>query len=173
MVIPSHSAAIARHSSEMERTARDAPGQGRHDMGIAAILSDKGHEVVRVTPETSVSSMVSELTTRRIGALLVMAGDQVMGVVSERDIVRALASHGGAALDLSARDVMTSPVVSIAPADSVARAMALMTDRRIRHLPVLDSGRLVGLVSIGDLVKRRIEEIEQEAEALKDYITAG
>jgi CBS domain-containing protein len=142
-------------------------------MGIAAILSDKGHEVVRVTPETSVSSMVSELTTRRIGALLVMAGDQVMGVVSERDIVRALASHGGAALDLSARDVMTSPVVSIAPADSVARAMALMTDRRIRHLPVLDSGRLVGLVSIGDLVKRRIEEIEQEAEALKDYITAG
>jgi len=126
-----------------------------------------------VTPETSVSSMVSELTTRRIGALLVMAGDQVMGVVSERDIVRALASHGGAALDLSARDVMTSPVVSIAPADSVARAMALMTDRRIRHLPVLDSGRLVGLVSIGDLVKRRIEEIEQEAEALKDYITAG
>lgn len=142
-------------------------------MGIAAILADKGSDVVRVGLEASVAAMVAELTTRRIGALLVMAGDEVVGVVSERDIVRALAAHGGAALDLSARDVMTSPVVSIAPGDSVARAMALMTDRRIRHLPVLDSGRLVGLVSIGDLVKRRIEEIEQEAEALKDYIAAG
>lgn len=142
-------------------------------MGIAAILADKGSDVVRVGLEAGVAAMVAELTTRRIGALLVMAGDEVVGVVSERDIVRALAAHGGAALDLSARDVMTSPVVSIAPGDSVARAMALMTDRRIRHLPVLDSGRLVGLVSIGDLVKRRIEEIEQEAEALKDYIAAG
>ncbi|MFN3371902.1 MAG: CBS domain-containing protein [Sphingomonadaceae bacterium] len=142
-------------------------------MGIAAILNDKGSAVATVTPETSVAAMVAELTTRRIGALLVMEGDRVVGVVSERDIVRALAGHGGEALGLSARDVMTSPVVSISPADSVARAMALMTDRRIRHLPVMDSGKLVGLVSIGDLVKRRIEEIEQEAEALKDYIAAG
>lgn len=142
-------------------------------MGIAAILNDKGSEVVTVAPETSVAAMVAELTTRRIGALLVMEGDRVVGVVSERDIVRALAGHRGEALALSARDVMTSPVISISPSDSVARAMALMTDRRIRHLPVMDSGKLVGLVSIGDLVKRRIEEIEQEAEALKDYITAG
>lgn len=142
-------------------------------MGIAAILNDKGSAVATVTPETSVAAMVAELTSRRIGALLVMDGDRVAGVVSERDIVRALAGHGGEALALSARDVMTSPVISISPGDSVARAMALMTDRRIRHLPVMDSGKLVGLVSIGDLVKRRIEEIEQEAEALKDYITAG
>lgn len=142
-------------------------------MGIAAILNDKGNAVATVAPETSVAAMVAELTTRRIGALLVMEGDRVVGVVSERDIVRALAGHRGEALALSARDVMTSPVISISPSDSVARAMALMTDRRIRHLPVMDSGKLVGLVSIGDLVKRRIEEIEQEAEALKDYITAG
>ncbi len=142
-------------------------------MGIAAILNHKGSAVATVAPDASLATIAAELTARRIGALLVVADDAVVGLVSERDVVQALAGHGARALDLCARDVMTSPVVSISPGDSVARAMALMTDRRIRHLPVMDSGKLVGLVSIGDLVKRRIEEIEQEAEALKDYITAG
>jgi CBS domain-containing protein len=97
----------------------------------------------------------------------------VIGVVSERDVIRGLCGQGTEVLERCAREIMTSPVVTIAPTDSVADAMELMTGRRVRHLPVVDGGALVGLVSIGDLVKRRIEEAEQEALALKDYIAAG
>jgi CBS domain-containing protein len=142
-------------------------------MGISAILAGKGHDVAAVAPESSVSDVITELTTRRIGAVLVKRGDEVVGVVSERDIVRGLAAHRGAVLDLSAADVMTAPVITIRPGDSVAGAMELMTDRRIRHLPVVESGHLVGLVSIGDLVKARIDEAEREALALKDYIATA
>lgn len=142
-------------------------------MGVETILRGKGSEVSTVGPDATVGEIVAELTTRRIGAVLVMEGDAVIGVVSERDVVRGLAGHRGDVLDLSAREVMTWPVITIAPGDSVAQAMELMTDRRVRHLPVVESGRLIGLVSIGDLVKRRIEEAEQEAMALKDYIATG
>lgn len=142
-------------------------------MRVAAILREKGHAVASVGPDALVEEIVGELTTRRIGAVLVMDGELVVGVVSERDVVRGLAGHQGEVLALRARDIMTSPVITITPADSLAGAMELMTGRRIRHLPVVESGRLVGLVSIGDLVKARIEEAEREALALKDYITAG
>jgi CBS domain-containing protein len=142
-------------------------------MAIATILRDKGGEVASVAPESLVSDIVAELTTRRIGAVLVIDAGAVVGVVSERDVVRGLAGHRGEVLALTARDVMTAPVVTISPDQTVAEAMELMTDRRIRHLPVLDSGALVGLVSIGDLVKARIDEAEREALALKDYIAAG
>lgn len=142
-------------------------------MGVATILRDKGHAVASVGPDALVEEIVGELTTRRIGAVLVMDGDLVVGVVSERDVVRGLAGHQGGVLILRAKDIMTSPVITISPADSVAGAMELMTGRRIRHLPVVESGRLVGLVSIGDLVKARIEEAEREALALKDYITTA
>lgn len=142
-------------------------------MGIAAILMDKGHDVATVGPDEMVAAIVAALTTRRIGAVLVKEGDRIVGVVSERDVVRGLASHRGDVLALTAKAVMTSPVITIAPSDSVAHAMELMTGRRIRHLPVMESGKLCGLVSIGDLVKRRIEEAEQEALALKDYIATG
>lgn len=142
-------------------------------MGIAAILASKGHEVVTVAPETAVNEIVGTLITRRIGAVIVTEGAQVVGVVSERDVIRGLCGQGPSVLERSAREIMTSPVVTIAPTDSVADAMELMTGRRVRHLPVVDGGTLVGLVSIGDLVKRRIEEAEQEALALKDYIAAG
>lgn len=142
-------------------------------MGIASILRAKGTDVASVGPDSSVTEIVAELTTRRIGAVLVIDGESVVGVVSERDVVRGLAGHQGNVLILSARDIMTAPVITISPGDSIADAMELMTDRRIRHLPVVDSGKLVGLVSIGDLVKRRIEEAEQEALALKDYIATG
>lgn len=142
-------------------------------MTIGTILAAKGHAVVTVSPETPVREVVGELHTRRIGAVLVMDGAAVAGVVSERDVIRGLCASGPGVLERPARDIMTSPVVTIAPADSVTDAMELMTDRRVRHLPVVDGGRLVGLVSIGDLVKRRIEEAEQEALALKDYIAAG
>jgi CBS domain-containing protein len=142
-------------------------------MGIAFILRDKGHVVASVAPDALVEDIVGELTTRRIGAVLVIEGDSVVGVVSERDVVRGLAGHQGEVLKLRARDIMTSPVITISPSDTVAGAMELMTGRRIRHLPVVESGRLVGLVSIGDLVKARIEEAEREALALKDYIATA
>ena len=142
-------------------------------MGISSILREKGGEVATIPVTNPVRDVVAELVVRRIGALLVVDGNAIVGLVSERDIVRALAADGAAALDRPARDVMTSPVVTITPHDSVNMAMELMTGRRIRHLPVVEDGRLVGLVSIGDLVKRRIEEVEQEALALKDYIATG
>ena len=142
-------------------------------MNVAGILRGKGSDVASVRPDTSVEDIVGELTTRRIGAVLVIDGDSVVGVVSERDIVRGLAGHEGDVLALRARDIMTSPVITILPTDTVAGAMELMTGRRIRHLPVVESGRLVGLVSIGDLVKARIEEAEREALALKDYIATA
>ena len=142
-------------------------------MRIAGILQGKGDAVASVAPGASVQDIVGELTTRRIGALLVLDGESVVGVVSERDVVRGLAGHQGDVLGLKARDIMTSPVIVIGPDDSVAGAMELMTDRRIRHLLVVESGRLVGLVSIGDLVKARIEEAEREALALKDYIATA
>ncbi len=142
-------------------------------MGIAAILGAKGHDVATVQPDTTVGEIVADLMTRRIGAVLVMDGDAVVGVVSERDVVRGLAGHQANVLALRASEIMTTPVITIAPEDSVAAALALMTDRRIRHLPVVAEGRLEGLVSIGDLVKQRIEEAEREAMALKDYIATG
>lgn len=142
-------------------------------MGISSILKAKGSDVLSVSPETRIREVITVLVQHRIGSVLVCEADSVVGVVSERDVVRLLGGHEVGALELVVRDVMTAPVISISPHDSIADAMALMTDRRIRHLPVMDSGRLVGIVSIGDLVKRRIEEIEQEAIALKDYITAS
>ena len=142
-------------------------------MAIASILRGKGSDVAAVEPDSTISEVVDRLVQRRIGALLVIELGEPVGIVSERDVVRCLGLHGADALHMRARDVMTAPLITISPDDSIPDAMELMTDRRIRHLPVLDSGRLVGLVSIGDLVKRRIEEAEQEASALKDYITTA
>ena len=142
-------------------------------MAISSILRGKGQEVVSLGPDSTVADVVALLVQRRIGALLVIEQSQPVGIVSERDIVRCLCAHGASALQLRVREVMTAPLITISPDDSIPSAMELMTDRRIRHLPVLDSGRLVGLVSIGDLVKRRIEEAEQEAVTLKDYIATA
>lgn len=147
-------------------------------MGIATVLKDKGQGingpgVASVHPDSRVSDVVAILVQRRIGAVLVLDGGRPVGIVSERDIVRCLAAKGSAVMELEAREVMTSPVITIRPDESVCDAMELMTDRRIRHLPVVESGELVGIVSIGDLVKRRIAEAEQEALALKDYIATA
>ena len=147
-------------------------------MGIATVLRDKGHGtngagVASVAPDSRVSEVVELLVQRRIGAVLVLEGGRPVGIVSERDIVRCLAVQGGAVLELEARAVMTAPVITIRTDETVCDAMELMTDRRIRHLPVVESGELVGIVSIGDLVKRRIAEAEQEALALKDYIATA
>ena len=139
-------------------------------MTIAAILRGKGDAVISIGPDASVADAVALLAERGIGALPVMTADEVVGIFSERDVIHALAAGGAAALDRTVGDVMTSPVESIGPRDPAIGALSLMTQRRIRHLPVVEAGRVVGFVSIGDLVKYRIDRIEADAAALRDYI---
>ena len=142
-------------------------------MTIAAILGSKGHEVVSVTAGQSVAEAVALLAERRIGALPVMDGDTVAGIFSERDVIHCLASAGAAALDKTVGEVMTAPAHTVVKADGALAALALMTRRRIRHLPVVEGGHVVGLVSIGDLVKYRIDRIEADAAAMRDYIQSA
>lgn len=143
-------------------------------MFVSDILSRKGGLVFTVTLATTVAQIAQQLGTRRIGSVLVMAdGDTVAGIVSERDLVCAMARHGAAALDLEARQVMTREVVSCHPDDSIDHVMEMMTAGRFRHVPVVDRGVLLGLVSIGDVVKARLEEARHETEALRAYIVAG
>ena len=139
-------------------------------MTIAAILRGKGDAVISIGPDASVADAVALLAEKSIGALPVMTADEVVGIFSERDVIHALAAGGAAALDRTVGDVMTSPVESIGPRDPAIGALSLMTQRRIRHLPVVEAGRVVGFVSIGDLVKYRIDRIEADAAALRDYI---
>jgi len=143
-------------------------------MFVSDILAQKGGLVFTVTPGTSVAQLSQQLSTRRIGSVLVLDGEgSVAGIVSERDLVRALASHGAKAMELEARQVMTRDVVTCDPDDSIDQVMQTMTQGRFRHLPVVRHGELLGLVSIGDVVKTRLEETKHETEALKAYIVAG
>ena len=143
-------------------------------MFVSDILAQKGGLVFTVTPGTSVAQLSQQLSTRRIGSVLVLDGEgSVAGIVSERDLVRALASHGAKAMELEARQVMTRDVVTCDPDDSIDQVMQTMTRGRFRHLPVVRHGELLGLVSIGDVVKARLEETKHETEALKAYIVAG
>jgi CBS domain-containing protein len=138
---------------------------------IGSILVDK-MALVTVGPDATVNEIAALLHEHRIGAVLVMDGDSIAGLVSERDICRCLHIHGNRVHAVNARELMTAPVVVADPRISVSDAMAIMTDRRFRHLPVVQDGILIGLVSIGDLVKRRIEDAEAEADSLKHYIAS-
>jgi len=142
-------------------------------MLIAEILKDKGPDVFKAGPSDSLEATIQALESKRVGALVVCDGDQVVGIVSERDLVRAVARHGGGALARPVADFMSADVVFAEPTETVAVLMERMTDRRIRHLPVLSEGQLVGVVSIGDLVKSQIAEATFEAESMKAYIGAG
>lgn len=143
-------------------------------MFVSDILSQKGGLVFTVTPGSTLAQISEQLTTRRIGSVLVLGDeDSVEGIVSERDVVRALARFGAAALQMEAREVMTRAVVTCDPDDSIEKVMATMTRGRFRHLPVVRRGELLGLVSIGDVVKARLEEAAHETEALKAYIVAS
>lgn len=142
-------------------------------MLVAEILKTKGDAVFSISPDMTLGDACGELDRRKVGALMVCQDDQVMGVLSERDVVRAVARDGPAALGQPVSAFMTSEVVFAAPAESVAVLMERMTDRRIRHLPVLGDGRLVGVISIGDVVKCKIAEATREAESLRTYIAAG
>lgn len=139
-------------------------------MTIAAILSGKGRTVVSVTPDQSVTEAVRLLSEKRVGAVPVMEDGVVAGIFSERDVIHWLAIDGADALQKSVRDVMTAPAITVTPEDAVIAALSLMSRRRIRHLPVLDKGEVIGVVSIGDLVKFRIDRIEADAAAMRDYI---
>ena len=142
-------------------------------MTIAAILSSKGSEVATIRAADRVSTAVDLLGERRIGALPVVEGDRIVGIMSERDVIYCLRDHGAEVLDWPVSRVMTSPAITAEPSTPVLAALALMTERRIRHLPVADGGRLIGIVSIGDLVKHRMDRIEAEAEAMRSYIQSA
>ena len=143
-------------------------------MAVAHILRQKGTEVVTVSPKDTVQHIVDTLARHRIGAVVVAGPDgAIAGIVSERDVVRAMAGDMSAVLSKTARDIMTAKVRTCAPEDSEAELMILMTENRIRHLPVVVNGRLAGMVSIGDVVKLRIESVEREAEDMKSYIASA
>jgi CBS domain-containing protein len=141
-------------------------------MQVENILQSKGRAVTTVAPRTSIAEAVGLLNTHRIGAVVVLDGKRVVGIVSERDVVRHLGTDWAALSARPVSDVMTKDVVTAGRYATVAEIMERMTERRIRHLPIVEAGELVGIVSIGDVVKRKIEETEQEATALKEYIAS-
>ena len=139
-------------------------------MSIAAILQSKGAEVLTVDCATPVRDAIDLLAQRKIGALPVLRGGEVAGIMSERDVIYCLRSDGASMLDWTVERIMTAPAITVALDTEIMSALSLMTRRRIRHLPVVEGGALLGLVSIGDLVKYRMDRIEAEAAAMLSYI---
>jgi len=142
-------------------------------MSVKAILQTKGASVLSITSDASVAEAVTMLSKHRIGALPVINDGAVLGIFSERDVVYGIAKEGAAALERPVSEVMTTPAMTVDSDCAVLGALSLMTRRRIRHLPVVDAEGLVGFISIGDLVKHRIEKIESEAEAMRSYIQSA
>lgn len=140
-------------------------------MTISAIMAGHAHATLTARQEESVSEVVTRLAENRIGALPVVDGETVVGIFSERDIVYGVAKHGAAFLAKTVGEVMTAPAITVTADTQILSALSMMTKRRIRHLPVVENERLTGFVSIGDLVKHRIEKIEAEAAAMRDYIS--
>jgi len=140
-------------------------------MNVKAILAAKGGSIISIEPTADLAEAAKLLSAHRIGAVLIQgAGGRLAGILSERDIVRALSEHGTAALALTVGQVMTRNVATCGEDDTVASIMERMTAGKFRHMPVVTKDRLVGLISIGDVVKQRVEEIERESEAMRDYI---
>jgi CBS domain-containing protein len=142
-------------------------------MKIRELLATKGADVEVIAPGASMADVVTRLAGRGIGALVVSSGDRrVDGIISERDVVRVLADAGEAGLRRHVGDEMSAPVTTCTPDDEVTSLMALMTEQRIRHLPVVESGRLAGIVSIGDVVKSRVDQLERDRKELLEYVSA-
>lgn len=140
-------------------------------MTVSIILAGKGREVVSIEPSATLASAVGLLAEKRIGALLILgAGRRVAGILTERDIVRALAERGASALEEPVSRTMTREVSTCTESETVSSIMERMTDGKFRHVPVVDQGQLVGIVSIGDVVKHRLHEMERDSAALRDYI---
>ena len=142
-------------------------------MTIALVLRDKGSAVETVAADATVFDAVRRLGEKRIGALVVIEDGRIAGIMSERDVIYSLRDHGADALDWPVSRVMTSPAITVSSDTEVLSALALITQRRIRHLPVVEGGEIRGIVSIGDLVKHRMERIEAEAEAMRAYIQSA
>jgi CBS domain-containing protein len=142
-------------------------------MRISDVLRSKGDAVATITPQTSVAGLLTELAVHNIGAMVVVDADGLRGIVSERDVVRGLHDAGPDLLRRPVSDIMTTVLATCSPDDSVDSLSALMTTNRVRHVPVLADGRLAGIVSIGDVVKTRMEELESEQQRLQAYITQG
>jgi CBS domain-containing protein len=140
-------------------------------MTVSIILAGKGREVVTIEPSASLAEAVRLLAEKRIGAALVLGADRrIAGIISERDVVRTLAERGASALDEQVSGTMTRKVETCNESESVANIMERMTAGKFRHMPVVDQGRLVGVVSIGDIVKHRVQEMERDSVAMRDYI---
>jgi len=137
---------------------------------VRQLLERKGRAIFSVEPETAVLEAIRAMAAHHVGALLVMQGETLRGIVSERDYARKVILLGRSSADTPVRDIMSSPVITVSPDTSVQTCMQLMTDKRVRHLPVVDTGRVVGMVSIGDLVKAVIAEQQQQIEQLEQYI---
>jgi len=143
-------------------------------MTIAGILKHKGHNVTTIAPGMTIAEAAQVLAGKRIGAVLVLdSADQLMGILSERDIVASLAEHGPRTLEMTVTQLMTREVQTATPRTTVSEAMGMMTDGRFRHIPVVEEGRLVGLVSIGDVVKAKISDAEQEVDSLRAYVAGA
>jgi CBS domain-containing protein len=142
-------------------------------MTIGSVLRDKGSKVETIAADASVLDAVHRLGEKRIGALLVTEGGRIAGIMSERDVIYCLRNHGPDVLQSPVSQVMTAPAITAQTSMTVLSALALMTQRRIRHLPIVEDGDLKGIVSIGDLVKHRMERIEAEAEAMRTYIQSA
>lgn len=142
-------------------------------MKIGTLLNDKSHDIFKIKAQDCIADAAVALTENKIGALLVEdEDDKIVGILSERDIVGGIGPHGADLHDVAVAELMTTNLIHCSPNDSVNEAMAMMTDRRIRHLPVFDGDQLVGFISIGDLVKCRILEVQSEAEAMRQYIAS-
>ena len=140
-------------------------------MKVEAMLAAKGDKVVTARPDAAITTIVRMLKLEGIGALVISEdGEEILGIISERDVVRALVEHGGEVLKMKAADLMTRSVKTCAPEVNIRDVMAEMTRSRVRHLPVVRGGKLCGIISIGDVVKNRLEELETETSVLRDYI---
>jgi CBS domain-containing protein len=142
-------------------------------MRIADVLRNKGSAVATISPDTSVTELLAGMAEHNIGAMVVVGSDGVLGIVSERDVVRRLNERGTELLDLSVSEIMTTLVVTCSPGDAIDDLTTLMTENRVRHVPVIENGELAGIVSIGDVVKTRMEELQAEQEQLQTYISQG
>jgi len=143
-------------------------------MKLAVILKNKPAPIISVKPENTITEVVKVLAEKRIGAVLVIdSAEKLVGILSERDIVRTLAKHAAGTFDMTASQLMTPNPTTTSPHNTVAEAMEIMSDGRFRHLPVVDNGKLVGLVSIGDVVKARIDQQEHEVDSLRAYVVGA
>jgi len=142
-------------------------------MRIADVLRSKGGAVVTINPDATVAELLAGLAEHNIGAMVVAGPDGLKGIVSERDVVRQLHAHGASLLSQPVENIMTSMISTCSKSDTVDSLTLLMTEHRVRHVPVLEDGKLIGIVSIGDVVKTRMEELESEHEQLQSYITQG